>query len=118
MGDYNEELKRYCMMLAVKQRQEEEEELKRSLASMFDREEEETGDPGAGLLMLLALGGALWVIDKIDRALIKFMKTPLIREYIVPFLTVENVVCIFIVGLFIRHMYMRSGENGRIKERS
>ncbi|MBA1337201.1 MAG: hypothetical protein HPY66_3638 [Firmicutes bacterium] len=117
MGDYNEELKRYCMMLAVKQREEEEEEMRRSLASMSCREEEETGDPGAGLLMLLAIGGALWVIDKVDRALTKFMKEPLISEYVAPFMTTENVVWIFIIGLIARHVYMRGGGDGRIKER-
>ncbi|NPV44826.1 MAG: hypothetical protein HPY70_12770 [Firmicutes bacterium] len=118
MGDYNEELKRYCMMLAVKQREEEEEEMRRSLASMSYRKEEETGNPGAGLLMLLAMGGVLWVIDKVDRTLTKFMKAPLISEYVEPFLTTENVVWIFIIGLIVRYMYMRGGGDGRIKERS
>ncbi|MDI6687727.1 MAG: hypothetical protein QME06_05830 [Desulfobacterales bacterium] len=35
MGDYNEELKRYCMMLAVKQREEEEREIEDELCSLF-----------------------------------------------------------------------------------
>lgn len=117
MGDYNEELKRHCMMLAVKQRQEEEEELRRSLASVSYRKEEETGNSGDGLLMLLAIGSALWVIDKAGRALTKIMKAPLISEYIAPFLTAGNVACIFIIGLIIRHMYMRGGGDVRIKGR-
>ncbi len=112
MGNYDEELKRHCMMLAVRQRQEEEEELKKSLSSMFSQRTEENGSPGYGLLMLLAMGGVLWVIDKVDKALIKFMKLPWVREYLILFLTVENLVCIFVAWFIIRRM--RSGKDGRI----
>lgn len=105
MGSYDEELKRYCMMKAIEQRKEEDMWMIEETEPLFSaNSSEETVNT---LPVLLAIGGILWVIDKIEKGVRAFLAVPWIHQYVRPYLTFGNFFVLAVVWLFIRHM--RSG---------
>jgi len=102
VGDYDEQLKRYCIMKAIRQQEEEEMEM------FFFSDEEDEGESANVLPFLLVVGAVLWVIDKIDKEVRAFLSIPWVSQYVKPYLTWGNLFVVLLVWLFIRYMRGRN----------
>jgi len=113
MDRYGEELKRHCIMMAIKRKQEEEKKIEEELNALFHEECEQVCRDTNALPVLLLIGGVLWIIDQIDRIVRGFLAVSWVKEYICPFLTVGNFLVLIMVWLFIRYMRGGGGEGNR-----